>query len=246
MSTLLIDFPPRPDAIPYASARCRHLIRDLPPGERPLSRFRQYGAKGVSTAELLALVTGAPDGLDLAGEMLAWLRSVSALSRVHPGEMMRFDGVGEATAVRLLAAVELGRRVITTSHNERTRITSRADAAALLMPDMCHLEQEHLRVVLLDTRNQVIETTTIYIGSLNTAVVRIGEIFKAAIRVNAAAIIVCHNHPSGCPSPSPEDIRVTREIVKAGEMLSIRVLDHLIIGDQRFVSLKERGLGFDG
>ena len=114
------------------------------------------------------------------------------------------------------------------------------------MAEMSLLEQEHLRVVLLDTRNFVQRIVTVYIGSLNSAVVRVGELFRPAVKDNAAALIIAHNHPSGDPSPSPEDIRVTREVVKAGQLLDIQILDHIIIGRGRFVSLKERGLGFDG
>lgn len=125
------------------------------------------------------------------------------------------------------------------------KITSPADAANLLMTEMAFLEQEHLRLILLDTRNHVIGTPTIYVGSLNTSVVRIGELFRAAVRANAAAMIVAHNHPSGDPSPSPEDVNVTREMVRAGKIMSLDVLDHVIIGRMRYVSLKERGLGFD-
>jgi DNA repair protein RadC len=113
------------------------------------------------------------------------------------------------------------------------------------MSEMMFLEQEHLRLILLDTRNRVISTPTVYVGSLNTSVVRIGELFRAAIKDNAAAFIVAHNHPSGDPSPSPEDVTVTRQIVQSGKLLDIELLDHVIIGRQRYVSLKERGLGFD-
>jgi DNA repair protein RadC len=110
---------------------------------------------------------------------------------------------------------------------------------------MMFLEQEHLRLILLDTRNRVISTPTVYVGSLNTSVVRIGELFRAAIKDNAAAFIVAHNHPSGDPSPTPEDVNVTRQNVQSGKLLDIELLDHVIIGRQRYVSLKERGLGFD-
>jgi DNA repair protein RadC len=113
------------------------------------------------------------------------------------------------------------------------------------MSEMMFLEQEHLKLVLLDTRNRVLGTPTIYVGSLNSSVIRIGELFRAALKENAAAFIVAHNHPSGDPSPSPEDIRVTKQLVQAGKLLDVEVLDHVIIGRQRFVSLKERGLGFD-
>ncbi len=112
------------------------------------------------------------------------------------------------------------------------------------MTEMGLLEQEQLRVMLLDTKNRVTATETVYQGSLNTSLIRVGELFREAIRANCAALIVLHNHPSGDPSPSPEDVAVTRQIVQAGQLLDIEVLDHLIIGRQRFVSLKERGLGF--
>jgi DNA repair protein RadC len=128
--------------------------------------------------------------------------------------------------------------------HERPMVKSPADAANLLMLEMGPLEQEHLRAVILDSKNQVLKVHTIYIGSLNTAVVRVGELFREAIRINAAAVIVAHNHPSGDPTPSAEDVHVTRQIVEAGKLLGIDVLDHLVICQARWVSLKERGLGF--
>jgi DNA repair protein RadC len=154
-------------------------------------------------------------------------------------------GIGPAKAVEIKAALEIGRRLMTEAPEERPRVTSPGDAANLLMSEMMFLEQEHLRLILLDTRNRVISTPTVYVGSLNTSVVRIGELFRAAIKDNAAAFIVAHNHPSGDPSPSPEDVTVTRQIVQSGKLLDIELLDHVIIGRQRYVSLKERGLGFD-
>ena len=157
---------------------------------------------------------------------------------------MQLHGVGEAQAARLQASLELGRRVLQADPGEQPSVNSPADAANLLMYEMLNLTQEHLRVILLNTRNRVIGIPTVYVGSLNTSVVRLAEVFKPAIVNNAAAIIVCHNHPSSDPSPSPEDVNVTRSLVKTGEMLSIPVLDHIILGRNRFVSLKERGLGF--
>jgi DNA repair protein RadC len=152
--------------------------------------------------------------------------------------------VGTAKVAQLKAALELGRRLLIESPEERTQIRSPADAANLVMSDMSLLEQEHLRTMLLDTKNRVLETTTVYQGSLNTSLIRVGELFREAIRANCASLIVLHNHPSGDPTPSPEDVAVTRQIVEAGKLLDVEVLDHLIIGRQRFVSLKERGLGF--
>ena len=157
---------------------------------------------------------------------------------------MQLHGVGQAQAARLQASLELGRRVLQADPGEQPAVQSPGDAANLLMYEMLNLTQEHLRVILLNTRNRVIGIPTVYVGSLNTSVVRLAEVFKPAIVNNAAAIIVCHNHPSGDCSPSPEDISITRHLVRAGEMLSIPVLDHIILGRHRFVSLKERGLGF--
>ena len=225
------------------------MIRDLAEEDRPRERLLRVGARAVSTAELLAIImrtgTGGENVLRMAERLLAKFKNLPGISRASVTEIMTVRGIGPAKAVEVKAAMELGRRLMAAAPEEKVRITSPADAANLLMSEMAFLEQEHLKVILLDTRNQVLHTPTIYIGSLNTSVVRVGELFKAAIKENAAAVIVAHNHPSGDPSPSPEDIRVTRNIVKAGQLLDIEVLDHLVIGHHRFVSLKERGLGFD-
>lgn len=225
------------------------LIRDLAAEDRPRERLVQVGAQAVSTSELLAIIlrTGArgESVLRLAERLLVEFGSLPGLSRASVTELTRVHGIGEAKAVEIKAALEIGRRLVSSAPEERPRVTSPADAANLLKSEMMFLEQEHLRVVLLDTRNRVLRMPTIYVGSLNASVVRIGELFRAAIRENAAALIVAHNHPSGDPSPSPEDIRVTRQIVEAGKLLDIDVLDHIVIGRPSFVSLKERGLGFD-
>jgi DNA repair protein RadC len=159
-------------------------------------------------------------------------------------ELRGFNGLGMAKAVELQAALELGRRLGGLHPEARPQVRSPADLANLLIPEMAFLEQEHLRVVLLNTKNQVLAAPEVYVGSLNTSVVRVAELFREAIRQNAAAVIVVHNHPSGDPTPSPEDVQVTRQLADAGRLLDIEVLDHLVIGHQRYVSLKERGLGF--
>lgn len=225
------------------------MIRDLPAEERPRERLMHAGARAVSSAELLAIIlrTGV-DGenvLRLAERLLAQMNGLPGLAQATVAEITQVKGIGPAKAVQIKAALEMGRRLMAAAPQERPRVTSPGDAANLLMSEMTFLEQEHLRVILLNTRNHVLRIVTVYIGSLNTSVVRIGELFRPAIKENAAAIIVAHNHPSGDPTPSPEDVRVTREMVKAGKLLSIDVLDHIVIGRQRFVSLKERGLGFD-
>jgi DNA repair protein RadC len=138
----------------------------------------------------------------------------------------------------------LGARMSAVDPNERVVIQSPADASALVKYDMSALEQEELWVMLLDTRNRLIFLEKLYRGSLNSSMVRVGEVFKGAIRRNAASILVIHNHPSGDPSPSPEDIALTRAVVSAGKLLDIDVLDHLVIGGGKFISMKERSLGF--
>ena len=225
------------------------MMRDLAEHDRPRERLLKVGERAVSTAELLAIIlrSGVPgeNVLRLAERLLNTFKDLSGLARASITELTAVKGVGPAKAVEIKAALELGRRLTATQPQERPKVSSPGDAANLLMSEMMFLEQEHLRVILLDTRNTVLATPTIYVGSLNTSVVRIGELFRAAIKENAAAVIVAHNHPSGDPSPSPEDVHVTRQLVKAGQLLDISVLDHLVIGHQRFVSLKERGLGFD-
>ena len=235
--------------LPSTESSYTMMIRDLPQQERPRERLARVGAPALSTAELLAITlrtgVGGENVVRLAERLLAHFSGLPGLARASISELQQVKGVGPAKAVEIKAALELGRRLTATQPQERPKVSSPGDAANLLMSEMMFLEQEHLRVILLDTRNTVLATPTIYVGSLNTSVVRIGELFRAAIKENAAAVIVAHNHPSGDPSPSPEDVHVTRQLVKAGQLLDISVLDHLVIGHQRFVSLKERGLGFD-
>ena len=226
----------------------RPMIRDLPTGERPRERLLHYGAGALSTAELLAIIlrvgTSGENVVRVAEKLLARHDGLPGMAQATIQELCQDKGVGEAKAIQVKAALELGRRLLVAAPHERPQIRQPADAANLLMAEMQLLTQEHLRTVLMDSRNRVINIPTIYIGSLNAASVRVGEVFREAIRANSAAMIVVHNHPSGDPTPSPEDVQVTRQIVEAGSLLNIDVLDHLIIGRQRFVSMKERGLGF--
>ena len=223
----------------------RRRLRDMPDEVQPLYRLSQVGPEALSSVELLALALGGREALDLAETLLLRLGSIHQLARTNEAELQQIAGIGQAQSARLMAVVELGRRLQMPLLEDRPRISSPSDAAALLMPKMRDLVQEELWVLLLDTRNRVAKTQVIYKGSLNTSIVRIAEIFRPAIAQAAAAIILAHNHPSGDPSPSPEDIRVTREIVQAGKLFDIPLLDHLIVGQNSYNSLKERGLGFD-
>lgn len=223
-------------------------IKELPEGERPRERLEHYGASALSTAELIAIIlrVGTKDEnvLRLAQRLLTAYGGLAGLAQAPFSELVEIKGMGAAKVTQLKAAFELGRRLLVAAPHERPTVRSPADVANLLLLEMGSLEQEHLRTVLLDSKNHVLKVHTVYIGSLNTAVVRVGELFREAVRLNCAALIVAHNHPSGDPTPSPEDVQVTRQIVEAGKLLNIDVLDHLIISQARWVSLKERGLGF--
>lgn len=232
------------------STRYHPTIHDFPVGERPRERMQYYGPTALSNAELLAILlrvgsTG-ENVVALSTRLLAEFGGLAGLAKASFSDLASIKGVGTAKTAQLKAAIELGRRLLITSPDARPQITSPLDAANLLMLEMGGLEQEHLRTLLLDTKNRVLASPTVYVGNVNSSIIRISEVFREAVRENATAMIVAHNHPSGDPTPSPEDVSVTRSIVEAGSLLGIDVLDHLVIGHQRFVSLKERGLGFDG
>lgn len=225
-------------------------IKELPAADRPRERLSRLGPAALSTAELLAIVlrtgVGGENALMLAGRLLARNGGLAGVARASLAQLTAERGVGAAKAAQLQAALELGRRLVLAAPEERPQIRSPGDAAALLLPELTGREQEHFWVLFLDTRNRVHGSEALYKGSINQSQVRVGEVFREAVRRNCAAIIVAHNHPSGDPSPSPEDVAVTRDLVAAGSLLGIEVLDHLVIGQQRWISLRERGLGFEG
>jgi DNA repair protein RadC len=228
----------------------RILISDIPEGERPRERFLQVGATALSQRELLAILirvgTQGSGALSLADQLLHEFGGLCGLARADVHELMRVHGIGQVKAIEIKAAMELGKRIVlSTPDQERTVVKTPADAAQFLMLEMGLLEQEEVHTLLLDTRNKVLSSQQIYRGSLNTASMRLAEVFKPAIRANSASIIVAHNHPSGDPAPSAEDVKVTRSLVQAGKILDIEVLDHIVIAQNRYISLKERGLGFD-
>jgi DNA repair protein RadC len=223
-------------------------ITDLHETDRPRERLASLGPQALSNAELIAILlrVGVPgeNAVQVGQRLLQKFGGISGLHRAPFEELLKEHGIAEAKAAQIKAAIELGRRLTLEAPEERPTINSPADAAALVLYEMSALEQEHLRVILLDRRNHVLEVSELYRGSVSSSQVRVGEIFKAAIRKNASALIVVHNHPSGDPTPSPDDVAVTRAIVQAGKMLDVDVLDHMVIGQGRWVSLKERGLGF--
>lgn len=226
----------------------KYRIADLAQEERPRERLERLGPLALSTAELIAVLlrTGikGENAIRLSERLLKAFDGLTGLHRAEFQELKNTHGLGRAKAATLKAAIELGRRLNEQTPQERARINSPADAAALVQYEMSALENEHLRAIILDTRNQVLEIVELYRGSLNSAPVRIAEVFKPAIRRNAAAIILVHNHPSGDPTPSADDMALTKAIREAGQMLDVEILDHLVIGQGRYVSMKERKLGF--
>jgi len=222
-------------------------INELPASERPRERLKESGPASLSNSELLAIIlrtgTAAENVLGLASRLLSRFGGLVGLARASLGELCAERGVGQAKAAQLKAALELGRRLSSTHPEERAVVRTPQDVANLLMAEMSFLDQEQLRVVLLTSKNRVISIPDVYKGNVNTSLIRPSELFREAVRENCPAIIVVHNHPSGDPDPSPEDIAVTEQIVAAGRVLDIEVLDHMIIGGQRYVSLKERGVG---
>jgi len=223
-------------------------ITDLDVDDRPRERLRSNGAQSLRTAELIAILLRVgmkgENAVQVGERLLQDCGGLTGLHKTSFDELCQARGIGEAKAAQIKAAIEVGRRLAQATPEERPAVHSPADAANLVAYEMSALEQEELWILYLDTRNRVIDRAQAYKGSLNASSVRIGELFKGAIRKNSASIIVIHNHPSGDPTPSPEDIAMTRALVKAGRLLDIEVLDHLVIGGNRHISLKERGLGF--
>ncbi len=223
-------------------------IREIPPSERPRERLRDYGAGSLSTSELLAIIlrTGSAEQsvLNLATSLLARSGGLGGLARLSFAELVRERGVGEAKAAELRATFELGLRLSALQPEERPVVRSPEDVMALLGGEMALLDQEHLRVILLNTRNQVLAVNEVYKGNVSAALVRTAELFREAVRQNAPSVIFVHNHPSGDPSPSPDDIVMTKQAIDAGKLLDIELLDHIVIGDKRHASLKQLGLAF--
>lgn len=220
------------------------LVKSLPLSERPITRISELGPQYVTTLELLAAIVGGENQIEKAQEIIALFDGdLNRLRKAKVEDFMAIKDVGPRIAAMLVAAIEFGSRLATAEKTASSAIHSPSDCASLVQYSMSGLEQEEMWIILLTTRNEVISIDHLYKGSINSSQIRVGEIFKAALRKNAAAVVVCHNHPSGDPTPSPDDVAVTRAIISAGKLMDIDVLDHLVIGQGRFVSLKERGLG---
>ncbi len=224
-------------------------IRELPAEDRPRERLVARGAAGLSNAELIALVWGTGSAgrtaLDMAIEALATHDGLAGLATASRVELEAMPGVGAARAARLSAAFELGRRLLADWPTGRLAVRGPRDLADRLILQMGRLEREELRVILLNTKNVVLSVEAVYQGNVSASLVRVGELFRDAVRQHAAGVILVHNHPSGDPTPSPDDLHLTAEAVAAGRLLDVPVLDHLVIGHDAYVSLRDRGIPFD-
>lgn len=220
-------------------------LRDFPQDEKPRERLLALGAESLSNHELLAILlrtgTKKESVLQLSNRLLQSFDGLRLLKEASVEELSSISGIGRAKAVHIMAALELGRRVHKLVYEDRYVIRTPEDGANYLMEDLRFLNQEHFVAMFLNTKNQIIHKQTIFIGSLNASIVHPREVFKEALKRSAASLICAHNHPSGDPSPSREDIEVTKRLCECGKLIGIEVLDHLIIGDQKYVSLKEKG-----
>ena len=223
-------------------------ITDIETSERPRERLSLLGPQALNTAELLAIIlrvgVKGENAVQVGHRLLKNFGGLLGIQKAAFSDLEAEHGLGFAKTAQIKAAVEIGRRLALESPDVKPTINNPADAAALLQYEMGALEQENLRVINLNTKNEVIEILNLYQGSLNSSTVRVAEIFKSAIRRNAASIIIAHNHPSGDPTPSTDDIVITRAIIEAGRLLEIDVLDHIIIGQGKFISMKEKGFAF--
>jgi len=222
------------------------LIREMPSDERPRERLARHGAHSLRTAELMGILfrTGTKNfnAVELAESVLNKFQSLDALARASTDELCGCEGIGFAKAVEIQAAFELGRRLAKEENQKRPIIKSAQDVARLMTPEMQSLDKEHFKILLLNTKNHVVQVHTVSIGSLNASVVHPRECFRPAIAAQAAAVVLVHNHPSGDPEPSPEDVNLTRRLVAAGDLLGIKVLDHVIIAGTRYASIMEKGV----
>ena len=221
-------------------------IMDLPENERPRERLLRYGAEALSNIELLAIIlrsgTTKENVLNLSNRLLISSGGLNGLLSCNAEDFMSLTGIGEAKAAQLLALSEISKRFRAYKGGEEIKITQPKDAADLLMENMRYLKQEHLNVILLNTKNVVIHIMDVSVGTLNSSIVHPREVFSEAIRKNSASIIICHNHPSGDPTPSSEDINITNRLKESGKLLGIELLDHIIIGNGCYTSLKEKGI----
>jgi DNA repair protein RadC len=220
-------------------------MKIIAPHDRPREKLGRVGPSGLGDNELLAIVLsqGMPraSALELANAVLATVGGLHGLVRANVDDLRRVRGIGPARASQIVAAIEAGRRTLVRGRRERLQILSSRDVAELLVPQFGSKPVEQFGVILLDTKHRVLRVSLLSVGTLDASIVHPREVFREAASGGAAAIIVFHNHPSGDPKPSPDDLTLTRRLIRAGEMMGIDVLDHVIIAENRFHSLRDAG-----
>jgi DNA repair protein RadC len=218
-------------------------MKSVAPHDRPREKLERVGVAGLGDNELLAIVLGhgvpRASALDLANAVLDAVGGLHGLARASTDDLRHVPGIGGARASQLIAAVEAGRRTLVRGRRERVQIRTARDVAEMLVPQFGTRSVEHFGVLLLDTKNRVLRTTLVSVGTLDASIVHPREVFRAAAAAAAAAIILFHNHPSGDPTPSDDDIVLTRRLVRAGDLMGISVIDHVIISESRFHSFRE-------
>ncbi len=226
----------------------KYTIKDLPVNERPREKMKELGPEKLSNAELLALIlrTGYQEetAIRVAERIIFQAGGLRFLPDYTLEELQEIKGIGLAKAVQIKAVLELGKRLAVSTRPASISLTSPQDVARFLMEEMRYYQKEYFRIVLLNTKNQIISVEDVSVGSLNSSIVHPREIFNHPVKKSAASILLVHNHPSGDPSPSKEDLDVTKRLIEAGNILGIQVLDHVIVGDGRYLSFKEEGLLF--
>ena len=220
-------------------------MKTVAPHDRPREKLHRLGASALGDNELVAIVLGQGradvSALDLANTVLDAMGGIDALARARSGDLTRIPGIGAARAAQILAAVELGRRTLVHGGRERFQVTSPRALAEWLLPQFGGRAVEQFGVVLLDTKHRVLRTAIVSVGTLDASIVHPREVFREATAAGAAALVLFHNHPSGDPEPSPEDVALTRRLVAAGILMGIDVIDHVILGEVRYCSLREKG-----
>ena len=219
-------------------------MKGVAPHDRPREKLQRLGVATLGDNELVAVVLGsgrvAANALDLANAVLTHAGGIEGLARARHDELTRVPGIGSARAAQVVAAVELGRRTLTRAGRDRVQVTSPRAVAELLLPLYGNRPVEQLGIVLLDTKHRVMRTTVVTVGTLDASIMHPREIFREATAAGAAAIVVFHNHPSGDPEPSKDDVELTHRLIAAGVLMGIDVIDHIILGDVRYCSMKER------
>lgn len=224
-----------------------YTIKDLPLSERPREKLYSHGAHALSNAELLAILirTGHKEdtAIDVARRILSMDdRGIAFLADTTVQELTEIKGIGECKAAQILAAIEIGKRLNKIGSHDKVKVTTPSIIADLMIDEMRYLNKEHFKIAILDTKNQILTIENISVGTLNASIVHPRDVFKIAIKRNANSIILIHNHPSGDTTPSNEDINITNRLIDAGNLIGIKVLDHIIIGDNKYLSFKERNL----